>query len=147
MADSKVYFPALLQSVMFLRFHFLQRLFSKAVCLNVWMGHFTHSKTDPPPRPRSVAVNKARLKRIGITHILNTAHGTGVYTNESFYAGMNIKYMGIEVDDFPDADISVHFRPTAEFLDDALLTHKGRIWFISSEICVCCCGEEFRVHH
>lgn len=71
-------------------------------------------------------MNKARLKRIGITHILNTAHGTGVYTNESFYAGMNIKYMGIEVDDFPDADISVHFRPTAEFLDDALLTHKGR---------------------
>lgn len=150
MADSKVYFPALLQSVMFLRCHFLQRLFSKAACLKVWMGHFTHSKTDPPPTPlRSVAVNKARLKRIGITHILNTAHGTGVYTNESFYAGMNIKYMGIEVDDFPDADISVHFRPTAEFLDDALLTHKGRqdLFHLSSEIFVCCCGEEFRVHH
>lgn len=106
-----------------------------------------HTVRQIPPPPRSVAVNKARLKRIGITHILNTAHGTGVYTNESFYAGINIKYMGIEVDDFPDADISVHFRPTAEFLDDALLTHKGRIWFISSEICVCCCGEEFRVHH
>lgn len=74
---------------------------------------------------RSVAVNKARLKRMGITHILNTAHGTGVYTGESFYSGMNIQYMGIEVDDFPDADISVHFRPTAEFLDEALLTHKG----------------------
>lgn len=74
---------------------------------------------------RSVAVNKARLKRIGITHILNTAHGTGVYTSESFYSGMNIQYMGIELDDFPDADISLHFRPTAEFLDEALLTHKG----------------------
>lgn len=74
---------------------------------------------------RSVAVNKARLKRMGITHVLNTAHGTGVYTGESFYSGMNIQYMGIELDDFPDADISVHFRPTAEFLDEALLTHKG----------------------
>lgn len=74
---------------------------------------------------RSVAVNKARLKRMGITHILNTAHGTGVYTSESFYSGMNIQYMGIEVDDFAEADISVHFRPTAEFLDEALLTHKG----------------------
>lgn len=62
---------------------------------------------------------------MGITHILNTAHGTGVYTNESFYSGMNIQYMGIELDDFPDTDISVHFRPTAEFLDEALLTHKG----------------------
>lgn len=75
---------------------------------------------------RSVAVNKARLKRMGITHILNTAHGTGVYTGESFYSGMNIHYMGIELDDFPDVDISPHFRPTAEFLDEALLTHKGR---------------------
>lgn len=74
---------------------------------------------------RSVAVNKARLKRMGITHILNAAHGTGVYTGESFYAGMNIQYMGIEVDDFPDADIAAHFRSTAEFLDEALLTHKG----------------------
>uniref|UniRef100_A0A8D0AZ57 Dual specificity phosphatase 27 n=2 Tax=Sander lucioperca TaxID=283035 RepID=A0A8D0AZ57_SANLU len=80
---------------------------------------------------KSVAVNKARLKRMGITHILNAAHGTGVYTSETFYAGMNIQYMGIEVDDFPDADISVHFRPTAEFLDDALLTHKGKVLVVS----------------
>ncbi|XP_026216950.1 inactive dual specificity phosphatase 27 [Anabas testudineus] len=80
---------------------------------------------------KSVAVNKARLKRMGITHILNTAHGTGVYTSESFYAGMNIQYLGIEVDDFPDADISVHFRPTAEFLDEALLTHKGKVLVVS----------------
>ncbi|KAK5610478.1 hypothetical protein CRENBAI_004312 [Crenichthys baileyi] len=80
---------------------------------------------------KSVAVNKARLKRMGITHVLNTAHGTGVYTNESFYVGMNIQYKGIEVDDFPDADIAVHFRPTAEFLDEALLTHKGKVLVVS----------------
>ncbi|XP_037552492.1 serine/threonine/tyrosine-interacting-like protein 2 [Nematolebias whitei] len=80
---------------------------------------------------KSVAVNKARLKRMGITHILNTAHGTGVYTNESFYAGMKIQYLGIEVDDFADVDISQHFRPTAEFLDEALLTHKGKVLVVS----------------
>ncbi|KAM9835782.1 serine/threonine/tyrosine-interacting-like protein 2 [Aulostomus maculatus] len=80
---------------------------------------------------KSVAVNKARLKRMGITHILNTAHGTGVYTSEAFYASMNIHYMGIELDDFPDADVSPHFRPTAEFLDEALLTHKGKVLVVS----------------
>ncbi|KAK5847467.1 hypothetical protein PBY51_016591 [Eleginops maclovinus] len=80
---------------------------------------------------KSVAVNKARLKRMGITHILNTAHGTGVYTGETFYAGMNIQYLGIEVDDFPDIDIAVHFRPTAEFLDEALLTHRGKVLVVS----------------
>uniref|UniRef100_A0A671L068 Uncharacterized protein n=1 Tax=Sinocyclocheilus anshuiensis TaxID=1608454 RepID=A0A671L068_9TELE len=44
-----------------------------------------------------------------------------------FYQGMNITYMGIEVDDFPDADISSYFRTCAEFLDDALLTHRGKV--------------------
>ncbi|XP_054636754.1 serine/threonine/tyrosine-interacting-like protein 2 [Dunckerocampus dactyliophorus] len=80
---------------------------------------------------KSVAVNKARLKRMGITHILNAAHGTGVYTGEAFYAGMGVHYMGIEVDDFPDADISPHFRPTAEFFDEALLSHKGKVLVVS----------------
>ncbi|XP_061688160.1 serine/threonine/tyrosine-interacting-like protein 2 [Syngnathoides biaculeatus] len=80
---------------------------------------------------KSVAVNKARLKRMGITHILNTAHGTGVYTGEAFYSGMGVHYMGVEVDDFPDVDISPHFRPTAEFLDEALLTHKGKVVVVS----------------
>ncbi|XP_062865739.1 serine/threonine/tyrosine-interacting-like protein 2 [Trichomycterus rosablanca] len=76
---------------------------------------------------KSVAVNKARLKRLGITHILNAGHGTGVYTGESFYQGMNITYKGIEIDDFPDADISPHLRTCAEFLDEALLTHRGKV--------------------
>nr|XP_023670542.1 inactive dual specificity phosphatase 27 isoform X1 [Paramormyrops kingsleyae] len=76
---------------------------------------------------KSVAVNKSRLKRLGITHILNAAHGTGVYTGQDFYAGMNIQYLGIEVDDFVEADISPHLRGAAEFLDEALLTHKGRV--------------------
>ncbi|XP_077435134.1 serine/threonine/tyrosine-interacting-like protein 2 isoform X2 [Vanacampus margaritifer] len=80
---------------------------------------------------KSVAVNKARLKRMGITHILNAAHGTGVYTGEAFYSGIGVHYMGVEVDDFPDADISPHFRPTAEFLDEALLTHKGKVVVVS----------------
>ncbi|XP_056185975.1 serine/threonine/tyrosine-interacting-like protein 2 [Falco biarmicus] len=82
---------------------------------------------------KSVAVNKSRLKRLGITHVLNAAHGTGVYTGPGFYNGLNIQYMGIEVDDFPDMDISKHFRPAAEFLDEALLTYRGKI-LVSSEM-------------
>ncbi|XP_056353091.1 serine/threonine/tyrosine-interacting-like protein 2 isoform X2 [Oenanthe melanoleuca] len=82
---------------------------------------------------KSIAVNKSRLKRLGITHVLNAAHGTGVYTGPSFYNGLNIQYLGIEVDDFPDVDISKHFRPAAEFLDEALLTYRGRI-LVSSEM-------------
>ena len=72
-----------------------------------------------------MAVNKGRLKRLGITHILNAAHGTGVYTGPEFYTGLEIQYLGVEVDDFPEVDISQHFRKAAEFLDEALLTYRG----------------------
>ncbi|XP_070607845.1 serine/threonine/tyrosine-interacting-like protein 2 [Erythrolamprus reginae] len=82
---------------------------------------------------KSAAVNKGRLKRLGITHILNAAHGTGVYTGPDFYNGMNIQYLGIEVDDFPYEEIAKHFRPAAEFLDEALLTCRGKV-LVSSEM-------------
>ncbi|XP_035249053.1 inactive dual specificity phosphatase 27-like isoform X1 [Anguilla anguilla] len=85
----------------------------------VWPSIFIAEKT--------VAVNKSRLKRMGITHILNAAHGTGVYTGKGFYKDMNIRYHAVEVDDFPYVDISPHFRKAAEFLDEALLTHKGKV--------------------
>ncbi|KAM6219321.1 serine/threonine/tyrosine-interacting-like protein 2 [Rhynchocyon petersi] len=82
---------------------------------------------------KSVAVNKGRLKRLGITHILNAAHGAGVYTGPDFYAGLEIQYLGVEVDDFPEVDISQHFRKAAEFLDEALLTYRGKV-LVSSEM-------------
>ncbi|KAM9687425.1 serine/threonine/tyrosine-interacting-like protein 2 [Trichechus inunguis] len=82
---------------------------------------------------KSMAVNKARLKRLGITHILNAAHGTGVYTGPEFYTGLEIQYLGVEVDDFPEVDISQHFRKAAEFLDEALLTYRGKV-LVSSEM-------------
>ncbi|KAM8817383.1 serine/threonine/tyrosine-interacting-like protein 2 isoform 1-T2 [Rhynchonycteris naso] len=82
---------------------------------------------------KSVAVNKSRLKRLGVTHILNAAHGTGVYTGPEFYSGLDIQYLGVEVDDFPEVDISQHFRKAAEFLDEALLTYRGKV-LVSSEM-------------
>ncbi|KAE8621264.1 hypothetical protein XENTR_v10004744 [Xenopus tropicalis] len=82
---------------------------------------------------KSVAVNKGRLKRMGITHILNAGHNTTVFTGPDFYSGMNIQYMGVEVDDFPDSDISKFLRPGAEFLDEALLTYRGKV-LVNSEM-------------
>ncbi|XP_073524658.1 serine/threonine/tyrosine-interacting-like protein 2 [Phyllobates terribilis] len=82
---------------------------------------------------KSVAVNKGRLKRMGITHILNAGHNTTVFTGPNFYTGMEIQYMGVEVDDFPDCDISKFFRPAAEFLDEALLTYRGKV-LVNSEM-------------
>ncbi|XP_054443795.1 serine/threonine/tyrosine-interacting-like protein 2 [Pteronotus mesoamericanus] len=91
----------------------------------VWPGIFIAEK--------SVAVNKSRLKRLGVTHILNAAHGAGVYTGPEFYSGLDVQYLGLEVDDFPEVDISRHFRKAAEFLDEALLTYRGKV-LVSSEM-------------
>lgn len=85
-------------------------------------------------------MNKGRLKRLGITHILNAAHGTGVYTGSEFYTGLEIQYLGVEVDDFPEVDISRHFRKAAEFLDEALLTYRGERVLQGPG----CCGEARR---
>ncbi|KAM9319602.1 serine/threonine/tyrosine-interacting-like protein 2 [Gastrophryne carolinensis] len=82
---------------------------------------------------KSVAVNKGRLKRMGITHILNAGHNTTVFTGPEFYTGMEIQYMGVEVDDFPECDISKFLRPAAEFLDEALLTYRGKV-LVNSEM-------------
>ncbi|XP_067849134.1 LOW QUALITY PROTEIN: serine/threonine/tyrosine-interacting-like protein 2 [Heptranchias perlo] len=76
---------------------------------------------------KNATVNKGRLKRLGITHILNAAHGTGVYIPTDFYTGMEIQYLGIEADDFPDFDLSIYFRKAAEFMDEALLTYRGKV--------------------
>ncbi|XP_063812808.1 serine/threonine/tyrosine-interacting-like protein 2 [Pseudophryne corroboree] len=82
---------------------------------------------------KSVAVNKGRLKRMGITHILNAGHNTTVFTGPEFYKGMDVQYMGVEIDDFPDLDISKFLRPAAEFLDEALLTYRGKV-LVNSEM-------------
>ncbi|XP_040278864.1 serine/threonine/tyrosine-interacting-like protein 2 isoform X2 [Bufo bufo] len=70
---------------------------------------------------------------MGITHILNAGHNTTVFTGPNFYTGMEIHYMGVEVDDFPECDISKFFRPAAEFLDEALLTYRGKV-LVNSEM-------------
>nr|DBA34566.1 TPA: hypothetical protein GDO54_002116 [Pyxicephalus adspersus] len=82
---------------------------------------------------KSVAVNKGRLKRMGITHILNAGHNTTVFTGPEFYTGMEVQYLGVEIDDFPECDISKFFRPAAEFLDEALLTYRGKV-LVNSEM-------------
>lgn len=79
---------------------------------------------------RSTAKNKAYLKKIGITHVLNTAEGNTlsmVDTNEYFYRDTPFKYLGLQLLDLPTTKISVHFNKTSEFIDDALM-NNGKVY-------------------
>lgn len=69
------------------------------------------------------AKNKHYLKRIGITHVLNTAEGNRfgmVNTSKDYYKDTNIKYMGVQLMDLPMTNISAHFRETADFIESGV---------------------------
>ncbi|XP_022251293.1 dual specificity protein phosphatase 3-like isoform X2 [Limulus polyphemus] len=71
----------------------------------------------------STARNIAFLQQIGITHVVNTAEGTGigqVNTGKSYYHSISVQYLGMNILDIPQARISSHFDEAGNFIDSAL---------------------------
>ncbi|KAJ9586251.1 hypothetical protein L9F63_020113 [Diploptera punctata] len=69
------------------------------------------------------AKNIPYLKRIGITHVLNTAEGNRfgmVNTNREYYRRADIKYLGVQLLDLPMTNISIHFQETADFIESGI---------------------------
>ena len=72
---------------------------------------------------RSAARNTFYLKKVGVTHVLNTAEGQTsgtVDTNQKFYKPFNIQYKGLKLLDVSQANISIHFTEISEFIDSGL---------------------------
>uniref|UniRef100_A0A8C4WW78 Tyrosine-protein phosphatase domain-containing protein n=1 Tax=Eptatretus burgeri TaxID=7764 RepID=A0A8C4WW78_EPTBU len=80
---------------------------------------------------KSVVMNRGRMKRFGITHVVNTAHETGIFLDEAYFETSGFRYLGIPADDFVNYDLKPHFHPVAEFIDEALLTNKGTVLIAS----------------
>jgi atypical dual specificity phosphatase len=66
------------------------------------------------------------LWKLGITHVLNAAHG-GLYCQggPDFY-GSSVSYLGVPAYDLPDFNISTYFSSAADFIHRALNTPGGR---------------------
>ncbi|XP_017290451.1 dual specificity protein phosphatase 3-like [Kryptolebias marmoratus] len=76
-----------------------------------------------------VATNVMRLKRLGVTHILNAAEGNSymhVNTSAEFYAGSGIVYHGVTANDTDHFDLSVYFDEAADFIEKALAYKNGK---------------------
>ncbi|XP_057642318.1 dual specificity protein phosphatase 13 isoform X2 [Chionomys nivalis] len=71
------------------------------------------------------ANNRFELWKLGITHVLNAAHG-GLYCQggPDFY-GSSVSYLGVPAHDLPDFDISTYFSSAADFIHRALNTPGG----------------------
>ncbi|XP_013372193.1 PREDICTED: dual specificity protein phosphatase 13 isoform A-like [Chinchilla lanigera] len=75
----------------------------------------------------ATANNRFELWKLGITHVLNAAHG-GLYCQggPDFY-GSSVSYLGVPAYDLPDFDISTYFSSAADFIHQALSTPGGMI--------------------
>ncbi|XP_051838009.1 dual specificity protein phosphatase 13-like [Antechinus flavipes] len=75
----------------------------------------------------ATANNRFELWKLGITHVLNAAHG-GLYCQggPDFY-GSCVSYLGVPAHDLPDFNISAYFSSAADFIHNALLTPGAKV--------------------
>jgi len=72
---------------------------------------------------KAAAKNTFYLKKVGVTHVLNTAEGQTsgtVDTDQRFYKPFGIKYKGLKLLDVSQTNISIHFNEVADFIDEAI---------------------------
>ncbi|XP_075466452.1 dual specificity protein phosphatase 13A-like [Ascaphus truei] len=74
-----------------------------------------------------IASDKAKLQKMGITHILNVAHASWECSEDDIVYGEEIQYHGITAEDCPEFNISGFLRPGARFIHKALNTPNGKV--------------------
>lgn len=75
---------------------------------------------------RSVANDRYSLWKLGITHVLNAAHGRMYCQGSHDFYGSAVDYYGVPADDSPSFDLSRYFFPSAEYIQNALDTAGGK---------------------
>uniref|UniRef100_A0A3P9A041 Dual specificity protein phosphatase n=2 Tax=Esox lucius TaxID=8010 RepID=A0A3P9A041_ESOLU len=66
--------------------------------------------------------DKYGLWRLGITHVLNAAHGKVCCKGSDDYYGTTVSYYGVPANDLPSFDLSAFFYPAAQFIHHALMS-------------------------
>lgn len=74
---------------------------------------------------RVTAHNRFVLWKMGVTHVLNAAHGTAYSHGGQDFYGATINYYGVPAHDLPSFDISQFFFSAAQFIHNALNTPGG----------------------
>ncbi|CAL8360005.1 unnamed protein product [Boreogadus saida] len=77
------------------------------------------------------ALERAALKSMGITHILNAAEGkwNNVSTGAAYYRDddMDIQYYGVDADDKPTFNIAQFFCPASHFIHGAVQDPQSKV--------------------
>ncbi|CAJ0964621.1 unnamed protein product [Ranitomeya imitator] len=72
------------------------------------------------------ANDKYELWKLGITHVLNAAHGRRYSEGNPDFYGTTITYHGVPANDVPEFDMSKYFYSAAAFIHKALTTPGGK---------------------
>ncbi|XP_063291431.1 dual specificity protein phosphatase 13A-like [Pelobates fuscus] len=75
----------------------------------------------------STANNRFELWKMGITHVLNAAHGNRFSEGNPDFYGSRIYYHGVPAYDLPDFDMSKYFYSASEFIHKALNNTEARL--------------------
>ncbi|XP_047465679.1 uncharacterized protein LOC125022798 [Mugil cephalus] len=75
----------------------------------------------------SVANDRYSLWKLGITHVLNAAHGKTYCQGSHDFYGSGVDYYGVPADDSPSFDLSRYFFPSAEYIHSSLDTPGARV--------------------
>ncbi|XP_047233846.1 dual specificity protein phosphatase 13-like [Girardinichthys multiradiatus] len=75
----------------------------------------------------SVANDRYSLWKLGITHVVNTAHGRMYCQGNHDFYGATVEYYGVPADDSPTFDLSRYFFPTAEYIHNSLNSNGARV--------------------
>lgn len=71
---------------------------------------------------------------LGVTHVLNAAHGKMCCKGTDDFYGTTVSYYGVPANDLPTFDLSPFFYPAAQFIHQALSKANGNRPLIYSSI-------------
>lgn len=75
----------------------------------------------------SIANDRYSLWKLGITHVLNAAHGKMYSQGSHEFYGSTVEYHGVPADDSPSFNLSRYFHSSADYIHQALSSAGARI--------------------
>ncbi|XP_073685033.1 dual specificity protein phosphatase 13A-like [Garra rufa] len=75
----------------------------------------------------SVANDRFSVWKLGITHVLNAAHGKMHCQGSQHFYGSTVEYYGVPADDSPSFNLSPYFHPCAHYIKEVLSSPGERV--------------------
>ncbi|XP_062858785.1 dual specificity protein phosphatase 13A-like [Trichomycterus rosablanca] len=75
----------------------------------------------------SIANDRYALWKLGISHVLNAAHGKPHCSGSHKFYGSSVEYYGVPADDSPSFNLSVYFHPCADYIHQVLSSPEARL--------------------